>query len=83
VQGGEVGHLPQAQRAAQVVQVLGDAAVVGLEEGLEGQAGKQLGLRVQLGAAAVRVEAEHVTASGQGVADNAERGFGGGTHTPF
>jgi hypothetical protein len=44
-----------------------------LTKALEGQAGKQLGLRVQFGTAAVRVEAEHVAASGQGVANYAER----------
>ena len=54
VQGGEVGHTAQADGPTQVLAIVqqgSDAAVVGLEEGLEDQADEQLRLRVQLGAA--------------------------------
>ena len=61
LQGGEVRDRLEGQRLAQVGQVVqqrGHAAVVGLEEDLEDQAGEQLRLGELLGAVLVGVGAQ-------------------------
>jgi hypothetical protein len=84
LQGGPVGHAAQAEGAAEVGQLFevdGDAPVVGLEEGLQGQAGEQLRLGVRLGAVLVGVAAQGPLARGQGGAGDAQRRFAEVTHT--
>src|SRR5262249_26353456 len=78
VQGGVVGAGPQAQGAGQVGQVLqedGQAAVVGLEEDLEHQAGEQLRLGELLGAAAVAGTGQAALAGRQGPAGDGHGGL--------
>ena len=69
-------RLGQAEVGAELREVVeqgDDAAVIGLEEGLEDQASKELGLGVDLRAEAMGVAAEGVGADGQGLPGHAQR----------
>lgn len=73
---GEVGHAGQAEDGAQVAMVAqldGQAAIVGLEEGLQDQASEQLGLGELLGAAAMRITGQGRRGEGHGLPGDAQR----------
>ena len=81
-----MGHLGQAEVVAQggeVGQQLDDAAVVGLEEGLQDQAGEQLGLRIEFGTIAMRIERKGVGSDGQCLFRDAHRRLAGDAHIPL
>jgi hypothetical protein len=63
------------------VQQRGEAAIVGLEEGLENQTDEQLRLGVELGAEWVGVGAQNLGGDHHGFAGNIQRRFGQRTHT--
>jgi hypothetical protein len=73
-----VRDCPQAEHNGEVRQVLkelGDPAIVGLEEGLQDQAGKELGLGVDLRTELVRVKRQGFGASREGLAGDTDRRF--------
>ncbi len=73
MEGGVVGSARQADEFApvgRVAQVLLDAAVVGAEEGHEGEAGEELGLGEDLGAEAVGVIRQSLPADRQSDQDH-------------
>ena len=79
-------YLIQTKVGAQVAEVheqLDDAAIVGLEEGFQDQAGEQLGLRVEFGTIAVRIEWKGVGSNGQRLFGDAQRRLAGDTHIPL
>lgn len=85
LQRGEVRHVLQAQHLYQVRQVeqhRRDAAVVGLEEGLEHQAGEELRLGVDLGAVAVGVQRQGLRARFQRLHRHHPWRLAGATHLP-
>jgi len=74
-----VEYICEAEGAAQVglvFQLGGDTAVVGLAEGLEGQAGEELAPGELLGVEAVRIRREGKGGDGLGLPGHAQRGFG-------
>src|SRR5262249_2279799 len=83
LQGREVRHDGQAENGAQVgvlLQMHDDPTVVGLEEGLEDQAGEQLRLGVLLGTKAMRVVRQGRTRHRQSVACHSSRRFAQRAH---
>lgn len=86
LQRGKMRDLLQAQNRTQfgqVGQILANAAIVGLKEDLQHQAGEQLGLRVDLWTVEVRVLTKCCRSDGQSLTGNPRRGFARNAHAPL
>ena len=76
LQGGEVGHVGQADGSAKIGQVAepnGNAAIIEFEEGLEDETAEELGLGVEFGTAFTGVRPQGLAADGQGFAGDVGR----------
>ena len=83
LQRGEVRHAAQTQDLSErrmIDQVSHDAAVVGLQEVLQHQAGKQLMLRKLLGTVRMRVQRQHLPRCRQRRTNNRIRRITGNSH---
>src|SRR5688500_9582347 len=86
LQGGEVRDFFQAKNRAEVRQLgqdLTNAAVVGLEKGLENQASELLGLSESLWTVTVRVIRKGCRSYGQSLTGNPQGGPARNAHAPI
>ncbi len=86
LQSGKVRNALQPQGSpeiGQVAQLLGNSPVVRLEEGLQDQTGEQLGLGIEFGTIAMRIERKGVGSNGQRLFRNAHRRLAGDAHLPL
>jgi hypothetical protein len=86
LQSGKVGNALQADSPGQirgVGQVLGDAAVIGVQKGLQHQASEQLGLGIEFWTVAMGIGPQGLATDSQGRACDSQRRLTADAHSSF